>query len=145
MKRIENFVKNTFKDIPKKNRAEVIKTVTQTLTEKVEDLIEDGFNETEAIDKTVVEFGSIEDYFEQVHKKERRERRRKTINHYRNDLLFSSVAALIIIGALVFINLYYAGQVIWFVVPALAVLFWPLAVLYNLLNKKGDRRRERDE
>jgi hypothetical protein len=140
MKRIENFVKNTFKDTPKKNRDEIISNVIQSLTEKVEDLIDEGFSEIDAIDKTVLEFGSVEDYFEDLQKQQRREKRRKTINHYRNDLLFSSVAALIIIGALVFINLYYASQVIWFVVPALAVLFWPLAVLYNLLNKKGDRR-----
>ena len=58
--------------------------------------------------------------------------------------MFSSVSAVIIIGALIFINLYYAGSVIWFVVPSLAVLFWPLAVLYNLLNKK-ESRRNKDE
>lgn len=140
MKRIENFVKNTFKDIPKQNKAEVIEAVTEQLEEKVEDLIESGLTESEAIDKAVVEFGSVSDYFEKVEKEERKEKRRKTIKHYRNDLMFSSVAALIIIGALVFINLMYAPTVIWFVIPALAVLFWPLAVLYNLLNKRESRR-----
>ena len=141
MKRIENFVKNTFKDTPKKNRDEIIESVIEKLTEKVEDLIESGLEENEAIDQTVVEFGSVKDYFEQEQKKEKR---RKTIRHYRNDLMFSSVAALIIIGALIFINLMYAPIVIWFVIPAMAVLFWPLAVLYNLLNKK-ENRRDKDE
>lgn len=140
MKRIDNFVKNTFKDIPKENKEQITKSVIEQLTEKVEDLIESGLTENEAIDKAVVEFGSIEDYFEKVEKEERKVKRWKTIKHYRNDLMFSSVAALIIIGALIFINLMYAPTVIWFVIPALAVLFWPLAVLYNLLNKRESRR-----
>ena len=140
MKKIDNFIKNTFKDLPKVKREEITKTVTESLIEKVEDLVEGGLTEIEAIDKTVEEFGNAEDYFEQVEKKYKKERRLKTIRHYRNDLLFSSVAATIIIGALVFINLVYADVVIWFVVPSLAVLFWPLAVLYNLLNKRENRR-----
>ena len=140
MKKIDNFIKNTFKDLPKVKREEITKTVTESLIEKVEDLVEGGLTEIEAIDKTVEEFGNAEDYFEQVEKKYKKERRLKTIRHYRNDLLFSSVAATIIIGALVFINLVYADVVVWFVVPSLAVLFWPLAVLYNLLNKRENRR-----
>jgi len=144
MKKIDNFVRNTFKDLPKNKREEIISLVTVTLVEKVEDLVEGGLTEIEAIDKAVVEFGTVEDYFELIEKKEKKERRLKTIRHYRNDLLFSSVAATIIIGALIFINLVYADVVIWFVVPALAVLFWPLAVLYNLLNKR-ENRRDNDE
>jgi len=144
MKKIDNFVRNTFKDLPKNKREEIISLVTVTLVEKVEDLVEGGLTEIEAIDKAVVEFGTVEDYFELIEKKEKKERRLKTIRHYRNDLLFSSVAAAIIIGALIFINLVYADVVIWFVVPALAVLFWPLAVLYNLLNKR-ENRRDNDE
>lgn len=140
MKRIDNFVRNTFKDIPKKNQEEIIASVKEQLTEKVEDLMESGLTENEAIDKAVVEFGSVTDYFEKVEKKERKEKRRKTVKHYRNDLMFSSISALIIIGALIFINLMYASTVIWFVIPALGVLFWPLAVLYNLLNKRESRR-----
>ncbi len=140
MKRIENFVRNTFKDIPKHNKEIIIKSVLEQLAEKVEDLMDSGLTENEAIDKAVVEFGSVEDYFEKVEREERKEKRRKTVKHYRNDLMFSSVSALIIIGALIFINFYYAPSVIWFVIPALAVLFWPLAVLYNLLNKRESRR-----
>lgn len=140
MKRIDNFVKNTFKELPKGKREETIKSVKESLVEKIEDLVDSGLTETEAIDKAVVEFGNAEDYFELVEKKQKKERRFKTIKHYRNDLLFSSVSATIIIGALIFINLVYADVVIWFVVPALAVLFWPLAVLYTLLNKRANGR-----
>ncbi len=145
MKRIENFVKHTFKEVPKGNREEIIKSVTESLVEKVEDLVETGLSEADAIDKAVTEFGSVEDYYEKIEKKEKRERRLKTLRHYYNDLWFSVIGSAIIIGALIFINLYYADAVIWFVVPALAVLFWPLAVLYNLWNKKENRRENKDE
>ncbi len=142
MKRIHNFVKNTFKNIAKENRDEIIQSVTEKLVEKVEDLVEQGLSLDEAIDKTVIEFGSVDDYFEKEEKRERRDRITKTLKHYYNDLLFASIAATIIIAALIFINLYYAGDIIWFVVPAMAVLFWPLGVLYNLLNKKENRRKK---
>lgn len=144
MKRIKNFVKNTFKDVDKANRDEIIKQVTESLIEKVEDLIESGLTEQEAIDKTVVEFGNVEDYFHQEEVKQRKEKRRKTISHYLNDLYFSIIGALIIIGMLIFSNLYYTPDTIWFVLPLLAVLWWPAAVLYNYLNKRVNKG-EKDE
>ena len=42
MKRIRNFVKNTFKNLPKEQRDEIVNTVTQSLVEKIEDLMESG-------------------------------------------------------------------------------------------------------
>ena len=146
MKQIMNFVKNTFKDLPKEQgRDEIILSVTETLLEKVEDLVESGMSEQEAIDKTVLEFGSVEDYLERASKQERKEKRRKTINHYRNDLFFSIVASLIIVGILAYINFYWFGGTIWFVIPALALLFWPLSVLYHLLNKHATNKEEENE
>ncbi len=136
MKRIRNFVKNTFKDVPKETRAELIEQVTQTLVEKVEDLQEHGLTLDEAVNKTVIEFGTAEDYFASLDKAPNFFGRIKSIRQYRNDLLFSIFGALIIIGMLVFSNLYYTPDLIWFVLPALAVLWWPLAVLYHFLNKK---------
>lgn len=147
MKRIKNFVKNTFKDIPKDQRQEIISAVTEQLVEKVEDLMENGLTLDEAVDKTVLEFGSIEDYFHpDVEELSILQRiaQSKTVKQYRNDLIFSAFGALIIIGMLVFTNLYYTGQLIWFVLPALAVLWWPLAVLYHYLNKK-ERLDNKDE
>ena len=146
MKQIMNFVKNTFKDLPKEQgRDEIILSVTETLLEKVEDLVESGMSEQEAIDKTVLEFGSVEDYLERASKQERKEKRRKTINHYRNDLFFSIVATLIIVGILAYINFYWFEGTIWFVIPALALLFWPLSVLYHLLNKHASKKEEEND
>lgn len=136
MKRIVNFVKNTFKNVPKEEREEIVEKVTQILMEKVEDLQEAGLTLDEAIDKTVLEFGSADDYFKHSWRPKDLLKRMKPIRHYRNDLLFSAIGALIIIGMLIFTNLYYTRELIWFVLPALAVLWWPLAVLYRFLNKK---------
>ena len=145
MKKIENFVKHTFKDIPKQGKAEVVKSVTESLIEKVEDLIEKGLKEQEAIDKTVVEFGTVEDYFENFEKQEKKKKRQKTINHYKNDLLFSVVGSVIIISIILFVNLTYLPYTLWFVIPSVGILFWPLSILYNLLNKKENRKGEKDE
>jgi hypothetical protein len=136
MKRIRNFVKHTFKDVPKEERQGIIDQVTLTLVEKVEDLQENGYTLDDAINKTVIEFGDASDYFNHSEKPLRLIDRIKTIRHYRNDVVFSAFGALIIIGMLAFTNLYYTGSIIWFVLPALAVLWWPLAVVYRYLNKK---------
>jgi len=145
MNQIRNFVKNTFKDIPKERREDIVDSVTESLIEKVEDLIEKGLTEQEAIDQTVLEFGTVEDYFVNYQKRAKRAKRQKTIMHYRNDLLLSIFGSLIIIGVLIFANLYYVPSIIWFVIPSIAVLWWPLAVLYNLLNKKENTRVDIDE
>ncbi|MFK5883708.1 MAG: permease prefix domain 1-containing protein [Candidatus Izemoplasma sp.] len=140
MKQIENFVKNVFKVIPKDyKKDEIIESVTLSLNEKVEDLIETGLDETEAIDKTVMEFGTVEDYFVDFNKKAKKERRIKTINHYKNDLMFSVLGTIIIIGILATINFTYTTDKLWFFIPSIAVLWWPLALLYRLLNKRGDK------
>lgn len=133
MKRIKNFVKNTFKNYPKEQREELIQSITEMLMEKVEDLVEHGYALEEAIDKTVLEFGSIEDFED---KKPPRKRRLKNLVHYRNDIMFSIVAILIIIGILAYVNLFFT-QVLWFIVPSLALLFWPLSTIYRYLNRKG--------
>jgi len=145
MKRIENFVKHTFKDIPKEGKVEIIETVTLSLTEKVEDLMEAGMSKQAAIDKTVLEFGTAEDFFDFTEKRSKKEKRRKTINHYKNDLLFSIVGSIITISIIVYINLYFFPSKLWSVIPAIGILWWPLAILYKLLNKRVSRKEDNNE
>lgn len=147
MKKIENFVKHTFKNIPKEGKAELIKDVTTSLIEKVEDLVQAGLTEQSAIDKTVVEFGTVEDFFDvpQQQPQTKKEKRRKTINHYKNDLMFSVVGSIITIGILAYVNIYFQHEFLWFVIPSIAILWWPLAILYNLLNKRENRKEEDNE
>lgn len=145
MKQIKNFVKNTFKNYPKEERDALIESITEMLIEKVEDLMDKGFTEQEAIDKATTEFGTVEDYEENPKKMKRKLQVEKTIRHYRNDILFSVVGSLIIIGMLVFTDLYYTSNILWFVLPALAVLWWPLATIYRYLNKRENIRGNKDE
>ena len=52
----------------------------------------------------------------------------------------------ILIGMLVFTDLHYTStDVLWFVLPALAVLWWPLATIYRYLNKKESLRGNKDD
>ena len=145
MKQIRNFVKLTFKDIDKEKKEEIIDIVTVSLIEKVEDLVESGLTEKEAIDKTVQEFGTAEDYFNQSIKIAKKERRQKTLRHYGNDLLFSGVGSAIVIGIILYIDFRYTPNILWSVIPSIAILFWPLAVLYNLLNKRANKKEKKDE
>ena len=144
MKRIANFVKNTFKDAPKETKDQIITTVTESLIEKVEDLVESGLTLDQAIDKTVSEFGSAEDFFK-VEEKPVRFKRIKSLAHYRNDLLFSSLGVLIIVGILAYINYWLSPDILWYIVPSIALLWWPLVVLYKLLNKAESDKGEDDE
>lgn len=145
MKQIKNFVKHTFKDVDKNTREEIIELVTESLVEKVEDLIESGLSEKDAVDKTVVEFGTAEDYFNQSIKIARKEKRQKTIRHYGNDLLFSGVGSAIVIGIILYIDFMYTPHILWSIIPSIAILFWPLAILYNLLNKRANKKEKSDE
>ncbi len=140
MKRIRNFVKHTFKNYPKAEREQLTEEITEMLIEKVEDLIEKGYTLDDAVDKTVVEFGDANDYGTAPTKPKRRLKR---VAHYRNDIVFSSIAVAIIIGILAYINLNLAfSEVRWFIIPSLAILFWPLAVIYRYMNKKETEKGE---
>ena len=146
MKTIKNFVKNTFKDYPKEERDRLIESITEMLIEKVEDLMDKGYSEQDAVDKAVMEFGTVEDYEEKPKKMNRKLKRQKTLRHYKNDIMFSLGGFIITTGILVFIDLYYTStRVIWFVIPVLALLWWPLATFYRYLNKKESMRGNKDE
>jgi len=109
-------------------------------------LMEHGYTKQNAIDKAVTEFGTLEDYEDNPRKVVRRFKRRRTIRQYKYDIFFSVGGSLIIIGMLVFVDLQYTTtDVIWFVVPALAVLWWPLATIYRYLLKKETFKEEDDE
>jgi hypothetical protein len=146
MKRIKNFVKNTFKDYPKPKRDQLIEEITQMLIEKVEDLVDHGMELDQAINKTVTEFGTIDDFEEQPQKVVRKLKVQKTLKHYRNDIILSFGGFVIISGMLIFTDLVYtSSNIIWFVIPVLALLWWPLATIYRYLNKKETIKGEKDE
>ena len=142
MKKIDRFVEQLFKTYTKTlDTIEMMEKLKEMLKEKVEDLTEQGIELEEAIHKTIVEFGELDEVYQNLLEKEkRRYKRQKTIAHYRNDLLFASISSLFIIGLFLFINLQYLNDYgLWFIVPSIGILFWPLSLLYKLLNKKGEK------
>jgi len=139
MKEIDNFLKKILKkrDIAEKE----LEKLKEMLEEKVDDLEEKGYTHEEALKKTFEDFGDPdEDFFENLRKERKKEKRRKTIHHYRNDLLFSLIASALIIGILFILNhTLLEIHAPWLaLVLTLGVLFWPLSLLYKFLNKKGD-------
>ncbi len=142
MKKLKRFVNDLFKDYKKDPETlETMQQLEEMLTEKVEDLIEQGISEDDAVHRTIIEFGELDElYQKQILKEKKRYKRQKTILHYRNDLLFASLSSLFIIGMLLFINLQYITQFgLWFILPSIGILFWPLSILYKLLNKKDEK------
>ncbi|MEN2467383.1 permease prefix domain 1-containing protein [Ornithinibacillus sp. JPR2-1] len=115
--------------------------VLQNLEEKVWDLMQQGKEEEDAINKAIVEFGDIDDLKKELgvsdftgpHKSV------KSLKNRKLNLEYSIWASLLLIGLFVFINFYYSPQVIWFVYPTFAILWWPLSMYYQWLKvKRGE-------
>ena len=129
-----------FKDIPESAQKNTIKQkVLENLEEKVADLMEHGKAEEDAINKVIVEFGDIDDLTKELdsnqppHKKSRR-----MTKLY---LEYSIWGSILIIALFVFINFYYAPNVIWFIYPTFAVLCWPLTMYFRWMKMKKDGTR----
>lgn len=137
MTKLREYVERLFKREP--HQKETVEQIIEMLQEKVDDLVDAGLEEDEAIDRAILEFGDYEDYYiPTLEKEKRRYKRLKTMHHYRNDLLFAGLATLIIIGMLVLLNVLYIDQFgPWSIFPSLALLFWPLSLLYKWLNRRS--------
>lgn len=135
MKKIQDYINKVFKYIPKsKDKEKMIQEITQNLEDKVEDLIELGNNEEDAINKAIIEFGDAEDIKKEFLPNNNFERILKKVQ---NRLFFSIIGTILVIGLFLFINLYYIPDHIWFVYPVFIVLWWPLAEFFNWLNKRN--------
>lgn len=132
MKKLMNHVDELFKDIPESEQKNAIKQeVLENLEEKVWDLVVQGKEEEDAINKTIVDFGDIEDLKMELGVKEPVKKNMAKIN-----LGFSIWGSLLIISLFIFINIYYSPNVIWFVFPIFAVLWWPLAMYFKWQRSK---------
>lgn len=134
MRKIKNHVVELFNEIPASEQKELMmQDIIQNLEEKVSDLIFSGKNEEDAINKTIVEFGDIEDIKKELGTSPLLLRNRKRFSLH---LGFSLWGSGLITALFVFINLYYSPDVIWFVYPVFAVAWWPLAMFYKWLGMK---------
>jgi len=137
MNKIKTFVSKLFKDLLNDDdKKELIEILTVSLEEKVDDLVEQGTPIDLAIEKSILEFGDAEDVlkaYPEINKKKQLILKRK------NQFLFSLWAYFIIVGLSIFFNLSFYeffNEFKWFIVVIIAVLFWPLTMLYRYMSVK---------
>ena len=137
---IKDYLEELFGDIPDSAEKEDIKQeIMQNLEEKVQDLIQEGKTEEDAINKSIVEFGDIHEIrnnLMQATQLKSVKKAKKDISNYKNNLWFSICGSALIIGLFLFINFYYSPNIIWFVYPTFAILWWPLTILFILVSNK---------
>lgn len=132
MKTLNDHVDELFKKIPDSEQKELVKQeILENLQEKVYDLMEQGKDEEDAINKAIVDFGDIDEI-----ERELGIVRPAKKNLSKVDLGFSLWGTGLIIALFIFINFYYTPDTIWFVYPTFAVLWWPLSMLYRWLRKR---------
>lgn len=136
---IRDYVEGLFKDIPDSQEKDNIKNeIILNLEEKVQDLVDAGKNEEDAINKSIVEFGDINEIKMNLLGTAKNAPVKKTGRvNYTNRLWFSIWGAALIIGFLFFINYTTSWGHPWFVYPTFGVLWWPLATFFSWLNHKG--------
>ncbi|MCT1904899.1 permease prefix domain 1-containing protein [Oceanobacillus sojae] len=133
MNKIKNHVDDLFKDIPKSEEKEIIKQeIFQNLEEKVYDLMAQGKEEEDAVNKAIVEFGNIDEIKNELGVYNvSSDGDEKRIERAKIDLNFSIWGSILFIALMVFINMYYSPSTIWFVYPTFAILWWPLSMFYR--------------
>ncbi len=135
MTRIKKFVSKLLKDLfNEQDKKELIEILTTSLQEKVDDLVEAGTPMEAAIDQSIQEFGNAKDvldaYPDKTNKNVLRHRRK-------NQILYSGFGYVAIVGIALYVNLQFSPSILWFVIIAIGMLFWPASMiyLYNISKK----------
>jgi hypothetical protein len=129
MKAIQEHVDALFREIPDSDRKNaLIKEIVENLQEKVTDLMAQGKAEEDAINRAIVEFGDISDIRDELRGQQPLRPSRSNVGF---QLGFSIVGSLLIIGLVLFINLYITPGFLWCIFPIFGVLWWPLALFYK--------------
>jgi len=135
---IRDYVEGLFSDIPDSQEKENIKNeIILNLEEKVQDLVDAGKAEEDAINKSIVEFGDISEIKNNLSgaAKKTSTKNSSSVN-YANRMWFSIWGAAMIIGLCFFINYTTSWSHPWFVYPTFGILWWPLATFFSWLNHK---------
>lgn len=136
MNRIEEYVEKCFMDIPDSERKEQLKAeIIENLNEKVLDLTEQGKTQEDAENKTIIEFGDIDDIKQELGEGVPAVKKAR-YNKFALLLWFSVGGSALIIGLMLFISFTYTPGNNWFVFPAFGILWWPLVMVYLWLRHK---------
>lgn len=129
MKTVREHVDALFREIPDSERKEALKReIVENLTEKVNDLMAQGKEEEDAINRAIVEFGDISDIRDELRTQQLLPIQRSGAGL---QLGYSIVGSLLIIGLVLFINLYITPGFLWCVFPVFGVLWWPLTQFFR--------------
>ncbi len=131
MKTIQEHVDALFREIPDSERKESLKReIVENLQEKVDDLMAQGKAEEDAINRAIVEFGDISDIRDELRNQQMMPMKRNSAGL---QLGYSVVGSLLIIGLMIFINLYASPRYLWCIFPIFGVLWWPLSMFFRWL------------
>ena len=135
MNEIEKHINKLFEGIPESNRKkETMQEIIQNLNEKVSDLIKNGQSMEQALKKTVDDFGDIDDLKKELAGSAKYARSKKI----GLSLAFSIWGAILITALFLFVNFYYTPNIIWFVYPLFAVIWWPMTMFFHWIHNKND-------
>lgn len=136
MKKLRDYIDELFKGVSVNEKSENIKQeILQNLEEKVFYLMEQGKEEEDAINKTIVEFGDIEDLKEELGINRMDPDNKKSLLA-KNNFYFSICGSILLIALFIFINMYYSPKTIWFIYPTFGILWWPLSMYFVWQRKK---------
>jgi len=134
MKTIQEHVDTLFREIPDSERKKSLKKeIVENLQEKVNDLMAHGKAEEDAINRAIAEFGDISDIRDELHTQQQLPQKRSNTGFL---LGYSIVGTLLIIGLVLFINLYITPGFLWCIFPIFGVLWWPLTMFFRWIRAR---------
>ena len=145
MKRIRDHVEYLFRNIPITEQSERMKQeIIANLEDKAADYMALGKSEEDAINKSIVEFGDVEDLKKELNLDPwngiRNEEEppvhqplRAAINPYGHSLRYSLLSASLLIAFLFFVDL-ADGERLWFFYPAFGLAWWPLSLFSRYMS-----------
>lgn len=137
MSNIETHINKLFRDIPDSSRkTEIMQEISQNLNEKVADLTAQGMTQEEAQQKAMEDIGDIEEIQEELVNTAQLAQSKNLGFSFS----FSIWGSILLTAFFVFINFYYAPNVIWFVYPLFAILWWPLSMFALWKRQKTGRK-----
>jgi len=134
MNKIKSFISKLLKDyFNDEDKKELIKILTVSLEEKVDDLVEQGTPREEAIERSINEFGDTEDVLNAFPNKQKKA---AVIKKRKTQVFYSLWGYVIIVGLAIFVNFTFFeffDKILWFVIVCIGLLFWPITMIYRYL------------
>ncbi len=122
-------VEKMFKEIPKGTvKKSLMDEILENLTDKVNDLVEEGMEESEAIKIALDEFGDIDEIKDVIVEQE-------FTRHYKRSVAkkkfeFSILGSILIIATINVFDYLYLKNFNVMIIPSILVLWWPITMFY---------------